>query len=57
LTRDVGDVIAEFVASAICSRFGLDLSLHSGDGVAGWGHPQGRYPKPSPQMRSVQTGC
>jgi hypothetical protein len=32
-------------ASAGCSRFGLDLSLRSGDYVAGWGHPQGHDPE------------
>jgi hypothetical protein len=44
MTRDVREVIAESVASAVCSRFGLDLSLRSVDDVAGWGHPQGHDP-------------
>ena len=33
---DHREVAAESVAWAVCSRFGLDLSLHSGDVVAGW---------------------
>jgi hypothetical protein len=37
----VREVVAESVAYAVCSRFGLDLSLRSVDYVAGWGHPQG----------------
>jgi hypothetical protein len=36
MPRDVSEVIAESVASAVCSRFGLDLSLRSVDYVAGW---------------------
>ena len=36
MTRDGCEVIAESVAYAVCSRFGLDLSLRSGDDVAGW---------------------
>ena len=36
LTRDVREVIAESVAYAVCSRFGLDLTLRSVDYVAGW---------------------
>jgi hypothetical protein len=36
MTRDVCEVVAESVAYAVCSRFGLDLSLHSVDYVAGW---------------------
>jgi hypothetical protein len=35
--RDVCDVVAESVAYAVCSRFGLDLALRSVDYVAGWG--------------------
>ena len=45
MTRDVREVVAESVAYAVCSRFGLDLSLRSVDGVAGWGHPQGHDPE------------
>jgi hypothetical protein len=44
MTRDVSEVVAESVAYAVCSRFGLDLSLRSVDYVAGWGHPQGHDP-------------
>jgi hypothetical protein len=36
MTRDVCEVVAESVAYAVCSRFGLDLSLRSVDYVAGW---------------------
>ena len=36
MTRDVREVIAESVAYAVCSRFGLDLTLRSVDYVAGW---------------------
>ena len=36
MPRDVRKVVAESVASAVCSRFGLDLSLRSVDYVAGW---------------------
>ena len=36
ITRDVCEVVPESVASAVCSRFGLDLSLRSVDYVAGW---------------------
>jgi antirestriction protein ArdC len=36
MTRDVREVIAESVAYAVCSRFGLDLSLRSVDYVASW---------------------
>ncbi|MCC2628250.1 MAG: hypothetical protein K0S14_1900 [Thermomicrobiales bacterium] len=36
MPRDVCDVVAESVAYAVCFRFGLDLSLRSVDGVAGW---------------------
>jgi hypothetical protein len=57
MTRDVGDVIAESVASAFCSRFRLDLSLRCVDDAADWGQPQGHDPKPSPQMCSVPTNC
>jgi hypothetical protein len=32
----VREVVAESVAYAVCSRFGLDLSLRSVDYVAGW---------------------
>jgi hypothetical protein len=45
MTRDVGDVVAEFVAYAVCSRFGLDFSLRSVDDVD-CGRPQGHDPKP-----------
>jgi hypothetical protein len=45
LTRDVCAVVAESVAYAVCSRFGLDLSLRSVDDVAGWGHPRGHAPE------------
>ena len=34
--RDVCEVVAESVAYAVCSRFGLDLSLRSVDYAAGW---------------------
>jgi antirestriction protein ArdC len=33
---DFYEVVAESVAYAVCSRFGLDLSLRSVDYVAGW---------------------
>jgi hypothetical protein len=46
MPRDVCDVVAESVASAVCSRFGLDTSLRSVDDVAGWWHPQGHDPAP-----------
>jgi hypothetical protein len=36
MPRDVREVVAESVAYAVCSRFGLDLSLRSVDYVAGW---------------------
>ena len=36
MRRDVQEVVAESVAYAVCSRFGLDLSLRSVDYVAGW---------------------
>src|SRR5215207_1476482 len=45
MPRDVREVVAESVAYAVCSRFGLDLSLRSVDYVAGWGHPQGHDPE------------
>ena len=45
MPRDVCELVAESVAYAVCSRFGLDLSLRSVDYVAGWGHPQGHDPK------------
>jgi hypothetical protein len=45
MPREVREVVAESVASAVCSRFGLDLSLRSVDYVAGWGHPQGHDPE------------
>ena len=45
MPRDVCEVVAESVAYAVCSRFGLDLSLWSVDYVAGWGHPQGHDPE------------
>jgi hypothetical protein len=45
MPRDVCEVIAESVAYAVCSRFGLGLSLRSADYVAGWGHPQGHDPE------------
>src|SRR5215203_641096 len=36
MPRDVCEVVAESVAYAVCSRFGLDLSLRSVDYAAGW---------------------
>ena len=45
MPRDVCEVVAESVAYAVCSRFGLDLSLRSVDYVASWGHPQGHDPE------------
>jgi hypothetical protein len=36
MPREVREVVAESVAYAVCSRFGLDLSLRSVDYVAGW---------------------
>jgi hypothetical protein len=36
MPRDVCEVIAESVAYAVCSRFGLDMTLRSVDYVAGW---------------------
>jgi hypothetical protein len=36
MPRDVREVVAESVAYAVCSRFGLDLSLRSVDDVADW---------------------
>src|SRR5687767_11507882 len=36
MPRDVCEVVAKSVASTVCSRFGLDLSLRSVDYVAGW---------------------
>jgi antirestriction protein ArdC len=36
MTRDLREVVAESVAYAVCSRFGLDLTLRSVDYVAGW---------------------
>jgi hypothetical protein len=45
MPQDVRDVVAESVAYAVCSRFGLDLTLRSVDYVAGWGHPQGHDPE------------
>jgi hypothetical protein len=36
MPRDVPEVVAESVAYAVCSRFGLDLSLRSVDYVADW---------------------
>jgi hypothetical protein len=36
MPRNVCEVVAESVAYAVCSRFGLDLSLRSVDYVAGW---------------------
>src|SRR5215203_2153000 len=36
MPRDVREVVAESVAYAVCSRFGLDLSLRSVDYAAGW---------------------
>jgi hypothetical protein len=36
---------AKSVPYAVCSRFGLDLSLRSADDVTGWGHPQGHDPE------------
>ena len=34
--KDLREVVAESVSYAVCSRFGLDLSLCSVDYVAGW---------------------
>jgi hypothetical protein len=45
IPQNVCEVVAESVAYAVCSRFGLDLSLRSVDDVAGWGHPQGHDPE------------
>jgi hypothetical protein len=45
IPQNVCEVVAESVAYAVCSRFGLDLSLRSVDYVAGWGHPQGHDPE------------
>jgi hypothetical protein len=45
MPRDVHELFAESVAYAVCSRFGLGLSLRSVDYVAGWGHPQGHDPE------------
>jgi hypothetical protein len=50
MTRDVGDVIAESVASAFCSRLGLDVSLRSVDDVA-------RRPVADRRRRSRRTGA
>lgn len=36
MPRHVCEVVAESVVYAVCSRFGLDLSLRSVDYVAGW---------------------
>ena len=36
LSRDVQEVVAESVAYAVCSRFGLDLALRSAHYVATW---------------------
>ena len=36
MPRGVHEVVAESVAYAVCSRFGLDLSLRSVDYVPGW---------------------
>jgi antirestriction protein ArdC len=36
MPRGTREVVAESVAYAVCSRFGLDLSLRSVDYVAGW---------------------
>jgi hypothetical protein len=36
MPRDVREVVAESVAYAVCSRFGLDMTLRSVDYVAGW---------------------
>jgi hypothetical protein len=44
MPRDVREVVAESVAYAVCSQFGLDLSLRSVDYVAGSGHLQGHDP-------------
>jgi hypothetical protein len=57
MTRDVGDVVAESVAYAVCFRFGLALSLRSVDDVDGWGHLQGHDPKAVPLTCSVPTSC
>ena len=36
MPRGVREVVAESVAYAVCSRFGLDLSPRSAGYVAGW---------------------
>jgi hypothetical protein len=36
MPRGTREVVAESVAYAVCSRFGLDLSLRSAAYVAGW---------------------
>lgn len=36
MPRDVHELIAESVASIVCTQFGLDLSLRSADYVANW---------------------
>jgi hypothetical protein len=35
-SRDIREVIAESISFAVCSRFGLDLSLCSAVYVTGW---------------------
>lgn len=36
MTREVQELIAESVASIVCSQVGVDLSLRSADYVAHW---------------------
>jgi hypothetical protein len=43
--RGVREMVAESLAYAVCSGFGVDLSLRSVDNIAGWGHPQGHDPE------------
>ena len=46
MPRNVREVVAEPVAYAVYTQFGLDLSLGAVDDVTGWGHPQGHAPTP-----------
>jgi len=36
MPKDLREVVAESVAYAVCSRFGLDVTLRSVDYVASW---------------------
>ena len=36
MPKDLREVVAESVAYAVCSRFGLDMTLRCGDYIAGW---------------------